>query len=57
MECRHCRRGQDRAALAQYKGFRERGFKVIAIYDTDPARIGRTLDGVVVRDQQEPRAM
>jgi redox-sensing transcriptional repressor len=45
--------GKIGAALAQYKGFRERGFKVVAVYDADPARIGRTLDGVQVRDQKE----
>lgn len=45
--------GKIGAALAQYKGFRERGFKVIGVYDADPARVGRTLDGVVVRDQKE----
>jgi redox-sensing transcriptional repressor len=48
--------GKIGAALAQYKGFRERGFKVIGVYDADPARIGRTLDGVVVRDQKELEA-
>jgi redox-sensing transcriptional repressor len=45
--------GKIGAALAQYKGFRERGFKVIGVYDADPARVGRTLDGVTVRDQKE----
>jgi redox-sensing transcriptional repressor len=45
--------GKIGAALAQYKGFRERGFRVIGVYDADPARVGRTLDGVVVRDQKE----
>src|SRR6185437_11634996 len=45
--------GKIGAALAQYKGFRERGFKVVAVYDVDHARVGRTLDGVVVRDQKE----
>ena len=45
--------GKIGAALAQYKGFRERGFKVVAVYDADTSRIGRTLDGVVVRDQKE----
>jgi redox-sensing transcriptional repressor len=45
--------GKIGAALAQYKGFRERGFQVVAVYDADPARIGRTLDGVQVRDQKE----
>ncbi len=45
--------GKIGAALAQYNGFRDRGFKVVAVYDFDPARVGRTLDGVVVRDQKE----
>jgi redox-sensing transcriptional repressor len=45
--------GKIGAALAQYKGFRERGFKVVAVYDVDHARVGRTLDGNVVRDQRE----
>jgi redox-sensing transcriptional repressor len=45
--------GKIGAALAQYKGFRERGFKVVAVYDVDHARVGRTLDGNVVRDQKE----
>jgi redox-sensing transcriptional repressor len=48
--------GKIGAALAQYKGFRERGFKVVAVYDVDHARVGRTLDGVVVRDQKELEA-
>jgi redox-sensing transcriptional repressor len=45
--------GKIGAALAQYKGFRERGFKVVGVYDTDSSRIGRTLDGIVVRDQRD----
>ncbi len=45
--------GKIGAALAQYEGFRDRGFKVVGVYDEDPARVGGTLDGVVVRDQRE----
>ena len=45
--------GKIGAALAQYKGFRERGFKVVGVYDTDAARVGRSLDGVHVKDQRE----
>lgn len=48
--------GKIGAALAQYRGFREHGFKVVAVYDVDAARIGRTLDGVVVRDQRDLEA-
>jgi redox-sensing transcriptional repressor len=45
--------GKIGAALAQYNGFRDRGFKVVGVYDADPARIGTTFDGVTVRDQKE----
>lgn len=45
--------GKIGAALAQYRGFRERGFTVVGVYDVDATRLGRTLDGNVVRDQSE----
>ena len=48
--------GKIGAALAQYEGFRERGFKVVGVYDEDPSRVGGTLDGVEVRDQRELEA-
>ncbi|MCC7196299.1 MAG: redox-sensing transcriptional repressor Rex [Gemmatimonadaceae bacterium] len=44
--------GRVGAALAQYRGFRERRFNVVAAYDADPARIGTSLNGIVVRDQR-----
>ena len=37
-------------ALAQYRGFRQRGFTVVAVYDRDPRKIGTRWDGVLVRD-------
>lgn len=45
--------GKIGSALAQYQGFRERGFTVVAVYDEDPALVGRALDGVVIRDQRD----
>ena len=42
--------GKIGAALAQYRGFQQRGFRVIAAYDTSPARQERGLDDVEVRD-------
>jgi redox-sensing transcriptional repressor len=48
--------GKIGAALAQYEGFRERGFKVVGVYDEDPARVGGALDGIAVRDQRELEA-
>ena len=41
--------GRIGSALAAYPGFRARGFDIVAVYDTDPARIGTTVDGLVVR--------
>lgn len=35
-------------ALANYKGFGEKGFSVAAILDTDRAKVGRNVGGVVV---------
>ncbi len=42
--------GKIGAALANYRGFQQRGFHVMAAYDINPEKIGRTLDGVPVRD-------
>ena len=42
--------GKIGAALAQYRGFRQRGFHIVAAYDVNPDKIGRTLEGVEVRD-------
>src|SRR5215470_7188800 len=43
--------GKIGAALAQYRGFRQRGFIILAAYDNNPEKVGRPLDGVVtVRD-------
>ncbi|MDQ6886367.1 MAG: redox-sensing transcriptional repressor Rex [Gemmatimonadota bacterium] len=45
--------GKIGTALAQYAGFRQRGFHIISVYDSDPAKIGRNVDGFVVRDVVE----
>ena len=42
--------GKMGSALAQYRGFLQRGFEVVAIFDTDPAKIGKQWNGVMVRD-------
>ena len=42
--------GKIGAALAQYRGFRQRGFRIVAAYDVNPEKIGRTLEGIEVRD-------
>src|SRR5512135_2567729 len=42
--------GKIGGALAQYLGFRQRGFNILAAYDRNPDKIGRRLDGIPVRD-------
>src|SRR6185295_19156234 len=42
--------GKIGSALVQYGGFRDRGFDLVAIYDSDPAKLGRNWDGLPVRD-------
>ncbi|HSU95082.1 MAG TPA: redox-sensing transcriptional repressor Rex [Gemmatimonadaceae bacterium] len=35
--------GKIGSALAQYEGFQQRGFRVVGLYDSDPAKIGREV--------------
>jgi redox-sensing transcriptional repressor len=42
--------GKIGSALAQYAGFRQRGFSVVAVYDNDPAKIGSQWAGHTVRN-------
>ena len=48
--------GKIGAALAQYRGFRQRGFSILAAYDNNPEKIGRGLEGIPVRDIQDLEA-
>ncbi len=45
--------GKIGTALAQYRGFRQRGFHVTAVYDRDPKKIGTTWDALTVRDMEQ----
>jgi redox-sensing transcriptional repressor len=42
--------GKIGAALAQYRGFRQRGFSILAAYDNNQDKIGKKLEGIPVRD-------
>jgi redox-sensing transcriptional repressor len=42
--------GKIGAALAQYRGFKQRGFRIVAAYDTNPDKVGGELDGIEIRD-------
>ncbi len=35
-------------ALANYGGFVERGFRIVGLFDADPAKIGTTVNGLIV---------
>src|SRR5258705_9599709 len=36
-------------ALLKYRGFRNRGFHIIALFDNDPKKVGQTHDGLTVQ--------
>src|SRR5207249_2735372 len=36
-------------ALANYRGFGERGFHISGLYDSDPSKVGEVLAGIEVR--------
>jgi redox-sensing transcriptional repressor len=44
-------------ALANYRGFSSRGFRVAALVDSDPAKVGQTMDGLVVDAIEELPAL
>jgi redox-sensing transcriptional repressor len=40
-------------ALANYKGFQARGFRIVALVDADPTKVGERVSGLVVRGLDE----
>ena len=40
-------------ALANYRGFSARGFRIVALFDADPAKVGEELDGLRVRPMED----
>ncbi len=41
--------GKIGSALVQYRGFRQRGFDIVAIFDVDPAKVGKQWNGLTVQ--------
>jgi redox-sensing transcriptional repressor len=41
-------------ALLRYRGFQQRGFRIVALFDSDPAKVGQAVDGLKVHP---PEAM
>jgi redox-sensing transcriptional repressor len=48
--------GKIGSAMVQYRGFSQRGFEIVAIFDNDPAKIGQPWDGLRVQDVRELEA-
>jgi redox-sensing transcriptional repressor len=45
-------------ALLKYRGFRNRGFRIVALFDNDPQKIGHTFDEMTVRPIEDlPRVI
>ncbi|MBM3908467.1 MAG: redox-sensing transcriptional repressor Rex [Gemmatimonadetes bacterium] len=42
--------GKIGSAVAGHRGFRDRGFEIVGIFDADPHRVGHALGGVTVSD-------
>jgi redox-sensing transcriptional repressor len=42
--------GKIGSALSAYRGFRQRGFRIVAVYDADPSKVGRKFEGFAIRD-------
>src|SRR5687768_17469828 len=42
--------GKIGAALVAYRGFRQRGFNILSAYDSNADKVGRSLEGIPVRD-------
>ena len=42
--------GKIGSALVQYRGFKQRGFDIVAIFDVDPGKIGRQWNGLTIQD-------
>lgn len=40
-------------ALLHYQGFEQEGFQVVALFDTDPRKIGNTVSRLVIHDDKE----
>jgi redox-sensing transcriptional repressor len=40
-------------ALLRYRGFQRQGFRIVALFDADPGKIGQTLEGLTIHAPHE----
>lgn len=45
--------GRIGSALFEYPNFRERGFQIVAILDSDPRKVGQSWDGIEIHSTRE----
>jgi redox-sensing transcriptional repressor len=45
--------GKIGAALANYRGFRQRGFRIVGVYDNDPKKVGQPWGEAIVHDMAD----
>ena len=39
-------------AIARYEGFRSQGIRIAAVFDSNPAKVGTEINGLVIQDDQ-----
>ncbi|HXG09272.1 MAG TPA: redox-sensing transcriptional repressor Rex [Gemmataceae bacterium] len=44
-------------ALLRYRGFRQRGFQIVALFDNDPSKVGQRVEGVEVHSTDDMAAV
>jgi redox-sensing transcriptional repressor len=44
-------------ALLRYRGFSQHGFRIVALFDTDPAKIGQRVEGLIIHALEELTAV
>lgn len=44
-------------ALLRYRGFQEQGFRIVALFDADPTKIGQVIEGLPIHDVQQMAAI
>jgi redox-sensing transcriptional repressor len=44
-------------ALLRYRGFQQRGFRIVALFDADPEKVGKRVDGLEVHPANEMAAV
>jgi redox-sensing transcriptional repressor len=44
-------------ALLRYRGFQQRGFRIVALFDADAAKMGERVDGLEVHDPRQMPAV